>query len=145
MNTKYGYIKQATRLMSDLRLTPDEVTARRSRGYGSSVTRLRLIISLLLFFVIGSGNIWGQDYSGVYYIASVGYDGNPANKNNYYLCPTEEWCYYKPTDDFSGDGTTYPNPFLTTYKCKTNGYHSGNSSDAIWIIEISSKLQRVNT
>ena len=135
MNTKYGYIKQATRLMSDLRLTPDEVTARRSRGYGSSVTRLRLIISLLLFFVIGSGNIWGQDYSGVYYIASVGYDGNPANKNNYYLCPTEEWCYYKPTDDFSGDGTTYPNPFLTTYKCKTNGYHSGNSSDAIWIIE----------
>lgn len=71
----------------------------------------------------------------MYYIASVGYDGNPANKNNYYLCPTEEWCYYKPTDDFSGDGTTYPNPFLTTYKCKTNGYHSGNSSDAIWIIE----------
>ncbi len=60
MNTKYGYIKQVTRLMSDLRLTPDEVTARRSRGYASSVTRLRLVISLLLMLTLGSGSVWGQ-------------------------------------------------------------------------------------
>ena len=60
MNTKYGYIKQATRLMSDLPLTPDEVTARRSRGYASSVTRLRLTISILLMLTLGSGSVWGQ-------------------------------------------------------------------------------------
>ena len=60
MNTKYGYIKQATRLMSDLRLSPDEVTARRSRGYASSVTRLRLTISILLMLTLGSGSVWGQ-------------------------------------------------------------------------------------
>ncbi len=46
--------------MSDLRLTPDEVTARRSRGYASSVTRLRLIISLLLMLTLGSTSVWGQ-------------------------------------------------------------------------------------
>lgn len=78
--------------------------------------------------------MWGQtDYSGVYYIASVGYDGNPANTNNYYLCPTEGWCYYQATNDFTG--TDNGMPFLTTYRCKTNDYHSGNPNDAIWIIE----------
>lgn len=79
--------------------------------------------------------VWGQtDYSGVYYIGTAGYNaGNPAN--NYYLCPTEGWIYYKPTDEWSTDGTTYPNPFLTTYKCKTNAYNSGNSSTAVWYVE----------
>ena len=71
-------------------------------------------------------------YSGTYYIASVGYDGNPANKNNFYLCPTEVWCSYKATDDFeAGDNM----PFLTTFKCKSNGYHSGNASTAVWYVE----------
>lgn len=76
--------------------------------------------------------MWGQtDYSGVYYIASVGYDGNPANTDNYYLCPTKGWCSYKAIDDFeAGDN----NPFLTTYKCKTPAYTDG-ASNAIWIIE----------
>ena len=78
---------------------------------------------------------WGQtDYSGVYYIGSAGYNASTPT-NNYYLCPTEGWLYYKPTNDWSTDGTTYPNPFLTTFKCKTNAYHGGNSSDAVWIIE----------
>ena len=79
--------------------------------------------------------MWGQtDYSGVYYIGTAGYNaGTPAN--NYYLCPTEGWIYYKPNNQWSEDGTTYPNPFLTTYKCKTNNYHSGNPSTAVWYIE----------
>ena len=78
---------------------------------------------------------WGQtDYSGVYYIGSAGYNAStPAN--NFYLCPTEGWLYYKPTDNWSTDGTTYPNPFLTTFRCKTNDYHDGSSIDAVWIIE----------
>lgn len=73
-------------------------------------------------------------YSGTYYIGSAGYNAStPAN--NYYLCPTEGWIYYKATDGWSADGTTYPNPFLTTYKCKTAAYHSGDPSNAVWIIE----------
>ena len=74
------------------------------------------------------------DYSGTYFIGTAGYNANiPAN--NYYLCPTEGWIYYKPDDKWSDDGTAYPNPFLTTYKCKTNNYHSGNPNDAIWYVE----------
>ena len=91
----------------------------------------------LLFMLLITSAAWGQassDYSGTYYIGTAGYNAsNPAN--NYYLCPTEGWIYYKPTNKWSTDGTTYPNPFLTTYKCKTNNYHSGNSSTAVWYVE----------
>ena len=92
-----------------------------------------ILIALLL--LVAGMEAWGQtDYSGTYYIASAGYNsGTPAN--NYYLCPTEDWIYYKPTNEWSDDGTTYPNPFLTTYKCKTNGYHSGDASAAVWYVE----------
>ena len=72
------------------------------------------------------------DYSGTYYIATIGYDGNPENANNYYLCPTEGWISYK-ADDAWEEGDS--NPFLTTYKCKSNAYHSGDPSNAVWIIE----------
>ena len=73
MSTTYGIKKRVTRLMAGvwleyaysmliatLRITPNEITARRSRDYGSSVTRLRLTISLLLLFVLGNGSVWGQ-------------------------------------------------------------------------------------
>ena len=86
---------------------------------------------------------WGQtDYSGVYYIASggkaagnlSGYTYNSSNPaNNFYLCPTEGWCFYQATNDFTG--TDNGQPFFTTYKCRTNDYHSGDPSDAIWTIE----------
>ena len=90
---------------------------------------------MLVVLVLGATAAWGQttDYSGIYYIRSYGKNANESNI--YYLCPTEGWCFYKPGDDFSNNGTTYPNPFLTTYKCKTNGYHSGDSRTAIWTIE----------
>lgn len=86
---------------------------------------------------------WGQtDYSGVYYIASggkaaangSGYTYNSSNPaNNFYLCPTEGWCFYQATNDFTG--TDNGQPFFTTYKCRTNDYHSGDPSGAIWTIE----------
>lgn len=85
---------------------------------------------------------WGQDYSGVYYIASggkaqangSGYTYNSSNPaNNFYLCPTEGWCFYQATNDFTG--TDNGQPFFTTFKCRTNDYHSGDPSDAIWTIE----------
>ena len=92
---------------------------------------------LFLMMVVEATGAWGQDYSGTYYIGSnsksTDYTTTPAN--NYYLCPTEEWIYYKPTDEWDSNGTTYPNPFLTTYKCRSNAYHSGDASNAVWTIE----------
>ena len=80
--------------------------------------------------LFGSTSVWGQtDYSGTYYIASVNY--NVANTTtNYYLCPTEGWCYYQATDDFSG--TDNDMPFLTTYQCRNGVY---DATKAVWIIE----------
>ena len=101
----------------------------------SLIAKSRFAIFVFLMLILGSGNVWGQtDYSGVYYIGTAGYNANtPAN--NFYLCPTEGWIYYKPNNQWSEDGTTYPNPFLTTYQCKTNNYHSGDPSNAVWFIE----------
>lgn len=77
------------------------------------------------------------DYSGVYYIGSgaivngsVAYDATSPT-TNFYLCPTAGWCYYKPINDFSGDGTTYPNPFVTTHNCR-NGEE--DADNAVWIV-----------
>ena len=115
-------------------LCANEITARSYRDYGSFLTRLRLVVLMLLMMTVGSVNAWGDDYSGIYYIAGAGYN-KATPQNNYYLCPTERWIYYKSGDNWSTDGDTYPNPFLTTYKCKTNDYHSGDSNDAVWIVK----------
>ena len=135
-----------------LSLAPHVLIARASRAYRSCPTCLslvprlliaraplayRLVVSLLLMMVVGVNGVKAQDYSGTYYIASnsssTGYTDTPAN--NYYLCPTEGWIYYKPTNQWSEDGNAYPNPFLTTYKCRSNTYHSGDASNAMWTIE----------
>lgn len=145
IGTRFLHLCGSKRAELGRRLVPNEVTARDSRDSVSCFTRFRLVVTLLLMMVVGVNTAWGQaeDYSGIYYIASggkssgngSGYTYNP-NKpsNNFYLCPTEGWCYYKPDDDFSSDGTTYPNPFLTTYQCRSDAYHNGNSSDAVWEI-----------
>ena len=88
---------------------------------------------LVMMQTIGGITAWGQtDYSGVYYIGTADYNAStPAN--NYYLCPSEGWIYYKPTNGWSADGTTYPNPFLTTFKCKTANYSDVNN--AVWYVE----------
>lgn len=88
----------------------------------------RLVVSLLLILTLCTTTAWGQDYSGTYYIGSVGYNAStPAN--NFYLCPTEEWCYYQATDDFTG--TDNGMPFLTTHKYRAEA----DASKAVWIIE----------
>ena len=79
---------------------------------------------------LGSGSVWGQDYSGVYYIASDrGYNAETPN-NNFFLCPTEGWAFYKATNDVQADNNGQP--FLTTYKCKDGNY---NLNKAVWIVE----------
>ena len=92
--------------------------------------------------VVGVTGVKGQDtdYSGVYYIASggkgpqngaVAYTYNSGTpENNYYLCPTEGWCYYAPVNDYTG--TDNGKPFLTTNKCRDGVY---DASKAVWTIE----------
>ena len=76
-----------------------------------------------------AGPTRSDDYSGTYYIGSVGY--KEANTTtNYYLCPTEGWCYYQATDNFTG--TDNGMPFLTTYQCRDGVY---DVRKAIWTIE----------
>ena len=93
--------------------------------------RLMALLAAMMMPAVGQAQ---TDYSGTYYIGTKGYNAStPAS--NYYLCPSEGWLYYKPTNNWSTDGTTYPNPFLTTFKCRSANYHSGDASDAVWIIE----------
>ena len=87
-----------------------------------------LLLPLLVLFLLAPV-AQAQDYSGTYYIGSVGY--NQANiTTNYYLCPTEDWCFYQATDDFTG--TANGMPFLTTYRCRNGVY---DDAKAIWTIE----------
>ena len=70
-----------------------------------------------------------DDYSGTYYIGTAGY--KEANTTtNYYLCPTEGWCYYQATDNFTG--TDNGMPFLTTYQCRDGVY---DVRKAIWVVD----------
>ena len=116
-----------------------------SQSEVSGLCALRYAVCVIM--VMMGVNLWGQtdDYSGIYYIASggkssangSGYTYNPNNpSNNFYLCPTEGWCYFASTDLSENDftGTDNGQPFLTTYKCRTNAYHNGNASDAVWEI-----------
>lgn len=111
------------------RLASDEITSRPSRDYGSCPTRLRLTISLLLMLTLGSVSVWGQtNYSGTYFMAMPGtgsYDSETI-ENNYYLVPTEGWCYFVTPNSVQAEDNGQP--FLTTYKC-------GHVKKAKWIIQ----------
>jgi len=100
--------------------------------------RLMALLAAMMMPAVGQAQ---TDYSGTYYIASGGkgekngsgttynYNANsPAN--NFYLCPTEGWCYYAATNDFTS--TDNGMPFLTTYKCRDGVY---DATKAVWIIE----------
>lgn len=124
----------------------ESVFVRKERTFGPSLTNsqsvghglhfLRYAAVLILMF-LGVGEAWGQaDYSGTYYIGSVGYVA--ANTTtNYYLCPTEGWAFFVSDDTNPGTvtGTDNKKPFLTTYRCRSAAYHSGDSKDAVWYIE----------
>ena len=124
------------------RLAANEITARPSRDYGSSLTRLRLVVSMLLLLTLGSSSVWGQtDYSGTYYIASdyksgSTYQYDPNNlDNNYYLCPSDGWIYYKKENKWTADKASSDGPFLTTFKCRTDAYNTyGGMNNAKWVV-----------
>ena len=112
------------------RLTLDELTARPSRDYGSSLTRLRLVISLLLMLIVGSSNVWGQThpYAGVWFMK--------VKKNlNYYMVPAadpqvttanhvNEDAYF--SSNYSTQAGDPEKPFITTY-------HTSGDLNSIWI------------
>ncbi len=138
MSTTYGIKKQVTRLMAgsshtlSLLMSMLRVSLEAAWSMAGVWLKPRVAISLLLMLTLGNSSVWGQDYSGVYYIGTAGYNAGTPN-NNFYLCPTEGWCYYQATDDFTG--TNNDMPFLTTYTCRSAAYHSGIPNDAIWTIE----------
>lgn len=136
IGTEFLHLCGSKRAELEKRLVSDEITARASRDYGSCLTRLRLVVSLLLILTLGTITAWGQtDYSGTYYIGSVGYTPNN-DEGNYYLCPTDwkNWCTYKPDNNFYVKNTNEDCPFLTTFKCKTSAYTPG-ANNAVWVIE----------
>ena len=89
-------------------------------------TALRLVVSLLLFLVLGSGNVWGQThpYAGVWYMT--------VKKNTaYYMVPaanpqvdSKEDAYF--SSDYSTQQGDPEKPFITTYQ--TSG-----DLNSIWI------------
>ena len=107
-------------------------THKQKAAYKDVIKKLTSYFTLLLLLMLGACPAFAQtDYSGTYYIAMTGtgsYDAStPAN--NYYLCPTENWCYYVATDNVQS--TDNGQPFLTTYKCKDGS----NDSKGKWIIQ----------
>jgi hypothetical protein len=109
--------------------------SRLKHGNNSFLASKPMLVISLVFLMLLSGisKAWGQtDYSGVYYIGAVTHGDTPAD--NFYLCPTVNWKYYKSSSPFY---TSYPTdtgmPFLTTYKCRgTAGY---DAKEAVWYVE----------
>ncbi len=105
----------------------------------SIVQKIKSIVVLIsLLFLTGGVGAWAQEpenYSGTYYIKTSGKLGdNKQPDGNYYLCPTEGWCYYKATNDFSSEDTGMP--FLTSYQCLNSTYGYDDATEkAVWIVE----------
>ena len=129
MSTTYGFIKQVESnqqgskhtlaiLMSKLRSSlgaaweqpgsslgntySDEITAHSRRDYGSSLTRLRLVVSMLLMLTLGSSSVWGQTE-----ITSLSDITDPAGQ-------------YRLTSDVSGSGHTSIATFSGTLEAAIN-------------------------
>ena len=129
MSTTYGFIKQVESnqqgskhtlaiLTSKLRSSlgaaweqpgsslgntySDEITAHSRRDYGSSLTRLRLVVSMLLMLTLGSSSVWGQTE-----ITSLSDITDPAGQ-------------YRLTSDVSGSGHTSIATFSGTLEAAIN-------------------------
>ena len=125
-------------VLSGLRnLNNKDITARRSRDYGTYLTTLRFVVPLLMVLTLGATTAWGQtDYSGVWYIASGGNtkesggytysSSTPAS--NFYLVPTCGPAVAANKSDVFHDNTGEQEPFLTT--CKI-----GQDNEAVWVLK----------
>ena len=91
---------------------------------------IHILVTILLLTLFGTSTAFAQDYSGVYYIGSNGYNANNT-QSNYYLCPTDRWYYYQSEFPYYTD-TDNGLPFLTTYTCRDDSYSADN---AVWIVQ----------
>lgn len=101
-----------------------------SNGLFHRVEHLRTLCLLFLMVVFGGEMVWGQDYSGTYYIKSG--SANKDTDGDYYLCPTKNWYLYKDKNSYENDTDDDDDngqPFLTTYQCKDGVY---DASKAVW-------------
>ena len=131
IGTRILHLCGSKRAELDQRLVLDEITARCQRDYGSSSTRLRLVVMVLLIMVLGVDEMWAQPEAGYYYyIANMnagngGQVYNPSNSNNWYLCPTESNNNNKANVNYDYTNSGTDKPFLTTNK-------TGRAAKSIW-------------
>ena len=145
MSTTYGIKKQVTRLMAgsshtlSLLMSMLRVSLEAVWSMARVWLKPRVAISLLLLFIVGSGNVWGQE--GVWYIAndntSNGHPGkvysSASDTEKYYLVPASNPqqtsaidAYYSPNHSTTnGDPEK---PFLAT--ALTN-----KDLNSIWIVK----------
>ena len=111
-----------------------KTTANSLQAQHTAWSGLKNAVIMLLLLILGSAGAWGQDLSGYYYLAfpgkvntpSLGY--NPSTPaNNYYLCPTEDYLYYKATNQCTTEDNGQP--FMTTYICRNGVY---DADKAVW-------------
>ena len=96
----------------------------------------RLLVSLFLMLVLGSTSVWGQDLSGIYYIASDIDSYN--NENTHYSSSGDiaNHCYLVPAEYESASELAYytvgnagkSKPYLTTYR-------TNRDNNSIWILK----------
>ena len=128
--------------ITTLRLILNEITARAQRDYGSCPTRLRLVISMLLMFTLGTTTAWAvDDFSGIWYIANNANHDNATIDTHWYLVPgadpkqqhyadayfSDEYCSQSGKGDYK---TTYGDPekpFLTTFQ-------TSQDFNSIWVV-----------
>ena len=147
MSTTYGIKKQVTRLMAGSSHTQSLLMSmlRVSLEAAWSMARVwlkpRVAIYLLLLFIVGSGNVWGQE--GVWYIANdnsasgsedgTKYSEATSDAQKYYLVPAANPqqtsaidAYYSPNHSTTNGAPE--KPFLTTY-------HTNKDLNSIWIVK----------
>ena len=100
---------------------------------------IKKTLLMVLMMTFGINVSWADGYEGIYYIGVYGSgtksqcaSENPAE--NFYLCPTEGWCYYDGETNNTGQITNEVNdqPFLTSFKCRNGVY---DATKAVWTIE----------
>ena len=113
-----------------------------AKRQGRSFLCTRLVVTLLLMLVVGVNSAWGQDYSGVYYIANDN-SAKGSDDTTPYSSATDDQKYYlvpavDPKQSDYRDAWYSPNhaetpgvpdkPFLTTY-------HTNKDINSIWVVK----------
>lgn len=128
IDTKYGH--------------KNEPMFRKTPLFRGGLRALRYIVLLMMVMLIGVGEMWGDDFSGVWYIANETNHDNANIGTHWYLVPGadphqphyadayfhNEYCNKNGKGDYTGDNYGDPEkPFLTTYQ-------TNQDLNSIWIV-----------